>query len=177
MSHKRAYFSVFVKNFDLFLFLGKTIFFYSIDLEEGGILKNYLNTARDLSPEKRGTLLESDSAFTEVHQQLAQEGQTDANSGDQVNHHFIVFVNYNNELYELDGRKSYPVNHGATSADNLLQVWNDLVTEEVIYMVSGDEYDVWFINYSQDAAEVCKNVMQRDPDDVRFSVIALVPTQ
>lgn len=120
-----------------------------IDLEDGGILKNYLNTARELSPEKRGTLLEGDSAFTDAHQELAQEGQTDANSGVQVNHHFIVFVNYNNELYELDGRKSYPVNHGATSADNLLQ----------------------------DAAKVCKAVMERDPDDVRFSVIALVPTQ
>ena len=75
--------------------------------------------------------MEGDSAFTEAHQELAQEGQTDANSGDQVNHHFTVFVNYNNELYELDGRKSYPVNHGATSADNLLQVRDHFIPKNV----------------------------------------------
>jgi len=120
-----------------------------IELEDGSILKNYLDVARDINPEKRGTLLEGDSAFTDAHQELAQEGQTDANSGDQVNHHFIVFVNYNNELYELDGRKSYPVNHGRTSSETLLQ----------------------------DAAKICKAVMERDPDDVRFSVIALGPNQ
>lgn len=29
----------------------------------------------------------------------------------------------------------------------------------------------------QDAAKICKSVMERDPDDVRFSVMALAPTQ
>lgn len=67
--------------------------------------------------------MENDSAFTDVHQELAQLGQTDANSS-EVDHHFIVFVNHNNELYELDGAKSFPIKHGRTSSDTLLEVRN-----------------------------------------------------
>lgn len=81
-----------------------------------------MDSARDLTPEERGKLLQSDASFTEAHQELAVEGQTDANSDEPVNHHFIAFVNHNNELYELDGRKSYPVSHGPTSEDTFLQV-------------------------------------------------------
>lgn len=84
-------------------------------------MKKYIDAARNLSPEERGKLLESDSSFTEAHQALAAEGQTDANP-EKVNYHFVVFINHNNQLYELDGRKSLPVKHGETTADNLLEV-------------------------------------------------------
>lgn len=97
-------------------------FYYSIELDDGSISKKFLDAARNLTPEERGKLLQSDASFTEAHQELAVEGQTDANSDEPVNHHFIAFVNYKNELYELDGRKSYPVSHGPTSDDTFLQV-------------------------------------------------------
>lgn len=84
-------------------------------------MKKYLDSARDLTAEERGKLLENDKSFTDAHQSLAIEGQTDANN-EKVIHHFVVFVNFNNELYELDGRKSRPVSHGASSPDALLEV-------------------------------------------------------
>lgn len=95
---------------------------HSIELDDGSISKKFLDAARNLTPEERGKLLQSDASFTEAHQELAVEGQTDANSDEPVNHHFIAFVNHNNELYELDGRKTYPVNHGPTNDDTFLQV-------------------------------------------------------
>lgn len=95
---------------------------HSIELDEDSISKKFLEAARNLTPEERGKLLQSDASFTEAHQELAVEGQTDANSDEPVNHHFIAFVNHKNELYELDGRKTYPVNHGPTSDDTFLQV-------------------------------------------------------
>lgn len=85
-------------------------------------MKKYLDTARGLSPEERGKLLENDASFTEAHQELAIEGQTDANSEDPDLHHYVVLVNHNNELYELDGRKSYPIKHGDTTEATFLQV-------------------------------------------------------
>lgn len=94
----------------------------SIELEDDSISKKFLDAARDLTPEERGKLLQSDASFTEAHQELAVEGQTDANSDEPVNHHFIAFVNYKNELFELDGRKSYPVSHGPTNDDTFLLV-------------------------------------------------------
>uniref|UniRef100_A0A0K8TT99 Ubiquitin carboxyl-terminal hydrolase n=1 Tax=Tabanus bromius TaxID=304241 RepID=A0A0K8TT99_TABBR len=117
-----------------------------IELEEG-LLKKYLEATKSLSPDERGRILEGDSAFTGVHQEIAQEGQTTANPDEEVFHHFVALVNKDGQLYELDGRKSSPIAHGATSADTFLQ----------------------------DAAKVCKEFMARDPEEVRFTVIALTP--
>lgn len=94
----------------------------SIEVDEGSILKKYLDQARGLSVEERGKLLENDKSFTDAHQEVAVEGQTDANSGQPVNHHFVTFINFNNQLYELDGRKSFPIPHGATKDESFLQV-------------------------------------------------------
>ena len=45
-----------------------------------------------------------------------------------------------------DGRKPYPINHGPSSSETFVQ----------------------------DAARVCQEYMNRDPDEVRFTMIALV---
>uniref|UniRef100_A0A3B4ZK25 Ubiquitin carboxyl-terminal hydrolase n=1 Tax=Stegastes partitus TaxID=144197 RepID=A0A3B4ZK25_9TELE len=81
-----------------------------------------------------------------THESSAQEGQTEAPSLDEkVNLHFIAFVNVGGHLYELDGRKPFPIVHGKTSEDTFLE----------------------------DAVEVCKIFMARDPQEVRFTIIAL----
>ncbi|XP_037911694.1 ubiquitin carboxyl-terminal hydrolase isoform X2 [Hermetia illucens] len=119
-----------------------------IPIEEG-ILQNYLKAATSLSPEERGRTLEADEAFTTAHHELAQQGQTAANPDEGANHHFVALINKDGHLFELDGRKSAPVDHGETSEGKFLN----------------------------DAARVCKEFMERDPDEVRFTVIALVPKQ
>lgn len=119
-----------------------------IDLNDG-VLKKYLDTTRPLNPEERGRILEADFAFTEAHRENAEAGQTTANPDEQVNHHFIALINVDGSLYELDGRKSYPVKHGETSEGSFLT----------------------------DAAKICKEFMSRDPQEVRFNVIALTPRQ
>ncbi|XP_063809019.1 ubiquitin carboxyl-terminal hydrolase isozyme L3, partial [Pseudophryne corroboree] len=74
-----------------------------------------------------------------------QSNQSDApNIDDKVDLHFIAFVHQQGHLYELDGSKPFPVNHGRTSEDTLLE----------------------------DAIEVCRKFMQRDPDELRFTVVA-----
>ncbi|PSN35359.1 Ubiquitin carboxyl-terminal hydrolase isozyme L3 [Blattella germanica] len=62
-----------------------------------------------------------------------------------VNYHFVAFVHKDGDLYELDGRKSFPINHGSTSGETLLE----------------------------DAAKVCQQYMKRDPDELHFTVVAL----
>lgn len=93
----------------------------SIELEEGSILKNFLDTAKNLTPEERGKLLENDTSIASVHREFAVEGQTEA-SGDHDRHHYTVLVNHENELYELDGAQSFPLNHGPTTDETFLQV-------------------------------------------------------
>lgn len=80
-----------------------------------------MDEARGLSPEERGELLENSTEFSGTHEEVAHEGQTDV-STEEVRHHFIAFVNFNGQLYELDGRRSFPINRGPTSAETLLEV-------------------------------------------------------
>lgn len=120
----------------------------SISLTADGVLGQYLAKARPLSVAERGQLLEADTAFSESHQLLALEGQT-AQPVEPVYHHFIALVNVAGQLLELDGRKSFPVPHGATSAETFVA----------------------------DAAAVCKAFIARDPTDVRFNVLAIVPAE
>ncbi|XP_013103018.1 ubiquitin carboxyl-terminal hydrolase [Stomoxys calcitrans] len=116
---------------------------------EDGALKKFLEKAKDLTPEERGKALENDEGVTESHQTLAQEGQTAADSEEKVYHHFIALVNVGGTLYELDGRKSFPVKHGSTTDESFVQ----------------------------DAARVCKEFMARDPEELRFTVMALTAAQ
>lgn len=119
-----------------------------ITLSDGSI-KSFLEQVKDLSPEERGKALETDKAMTANHQELAQEGQTTADPNEKVYHHFIALINKDGALYELDGRKSFPIKHGDT-------------TEET---------------FALDAAKVCKEFMARDPEELRFTVMALAAAQ
>lgn len=95
------------------------VIIFSITLEDG-ILKSYLEAARDLTPEERGKLLEGDTAFTDAHKNLAAEGSDNPRDGEY--HHFIALVEKDGELYELDGRKSFPIKHGPTTKESFLEV-------------------------------------------------------
>ncbi|XP_067890422.1 ubiquitin carboxyl-terminal hydrolase isozyme L3 isoform X2 [Heterodontus francisci] len=117
-----------------------------LEFEANSAMKKFLNKSAPLSPEEKAKYLEKDESIRVTHEFSAQEGQTEAPSLDEkVDLHFITFVNVDGYLYELDGRKPFPINHGCTTADNLLE----------------------------DAIEVCKKFMQRDPDELRFTVVAL----
>ncbi|XP_063130652.1 ubiquitin carboxyl-terminal hydrolase isozyme L3 isoform X14 [Rattus norvegicus] len=98
--------------------------------ESGSALKKFLEESVAMSPEERARHLEN----------------YDAPSIDEkVDLHFIALVHVDGHLYELDGRKPFPINHGKTSDETLLE----------------------------DAIEVCKKFMERDPDELRFNAIAL----
>ncbi|XP_050416730.1 ubiquitin carboxyl-terminal hydrolase [Patella vulgata] len=107
----------------------------------------FLKATKDLSPEERAAALESDKQMGSAHHDSAQEGQTQAPSqAEDVNPHFVTFIHKDGGLYELDGRKEGPVRHRDTTADNLLK----------------------------DTADVVKEFMKRDPDQISFTLMALI---
>ncbi|XP_054643052.1 ubiquitin carboxyl-terminal hydrolase isozyme L3 [Dunckerocampus dactyliophorus] len=117
-----------------------------LEFESNSPLKKFVELTCKMTPQERGAFLERDESIRVTHECSAQEGQTEAPSLDEkVNLHFIAFVNVGGQLYELDGRKPFPICHGKTSEDTLLE----------------------------DAVEVCKTFMARDPQEVRFTIIAL----
>ncbi|RZC38440.1 ubiquitin carboxyl-terminal hydrolase [Asbolus verrucosus] len=125
-----------------------------IGLQEGAF-KKILDDAKHLTPEERGEMLLSSSKNNEAlnlitaHQELAMEGQTEVNPNEQVNHHFVALVEKNGHLYELDGRKEFPINHGLTNQETFLE----------------------------DAAKICREFIARDAEDVNFTVMALTASE
>jgi ubiquitin carboxyl-terminal hydrolase L3 len=105
-----------------------------------------------LDPVRKADILERDAKIAKLHDQAtsAENNQTDrGNLDDQLVTHFVALVNVNDQLYELDGRKEAPVAHGPTTSATLLA----------------------------DACKVVQTFMQRDPDEVRFTILALAPKQ
>jgi len=118
-----------------------------IPFDESKHFKEFIQKTKSLSPEEKAKYLESDSMMGAAHGDCASQGDTEAPGVEEpVKSHFVAFVHHDGSLYELDGRKASVVTHGKSSPDTFLE----------------------------DAAEVVKKFMARDPDEVGFNVMALV---
>jgi len=90
------------------------------------------------TPDKRGWNLlkaksiqeQSDAAASSDVAQTARP-----NREDRVDAHFIAFVPVNNTIYELDGRKKFPVNHGKTSEKTFLKDTTVIVKQKFMSLV------------------------------------------
>lgn len=108
-------------------------------------LKSFYDATIGLTPEERGKKLECNEKIAQAHGESAQEGQTEApQATEEVCPHFIAFVEKDGCVYELDGNKKFPINHGPV--------------EE---------------GFLKSAAKVCQKFMSRDPSEVRFTIMAL----
>jgi len=112
----------------------------------GSPIDTFLQGSVGLSPEKIGESLETNESIQSCHSQCAHEGQSETVAAEtNVNLHFVAFAHVDGALYELDGRKKFPINHGASSKDTFLS----------------------------DAVAKCQDFMKRNPNELNFSVIAL----
>jgi ubiquitin carboxyl-terminal hydrolase L3 len=98
-----------------------------------------------MTPAQRAAALEEDTEAEEQHASTQAEGQSLQRESDAWQH-FVAFVTRGGRLWELDGRKSQPIDHGASASETLLV----------------------------DAARVVKETyMARDPEELRFTMVAL----
>ncbi|CAB9524488.1 terminal hydrolase isozyme L1 [Seminavis robusta] len=105
---------------------------------------------KSMPPIQKAERLEADEQVAKLHDDATSSSDNQTNRGnidDKVETHFIALVCNNNKLYELDGRKEGPVLHGDTSPNTLLK----------------------------DACVVVKKFMERDPGEMRFTILALAP--
>ncbi|KAG2234370.1 hypothetical protein BDF21DRAFT_415853 [Thamnidium elegans] len=118
------------------------------EIIDPGLFNDIISQAKNASIEERVELLENSDELASVHEAAAYDGQTVApDREDSIDLHFICFIEVDQHLYELDGRKAFPINHGKCT---------DLV---------------------KDAAKVMRKYMERDPDETHFSAIALCKTE
>ncbi|KAI8144194.1 hypothetical protein BJV82DRAFT_608634 [Fennellomyces sp. T-0311] len=112
-----------------------------------GLFHDLIEESKDMSPDERAEMLEKSKELADIHMTCAQEGQTQApDISEEVDLHFICFVVKDQHLYELDGRKLFPINHG-----------------KCLDLVDG-------------SAKVMRQYIARDPEQTNFSAIALTKT-
>ncbi|KAF6146123.1 hypothetical protein GIB67_015561 [Kingdonia uniflora] len=93
-----------------------------VGLVEGSYLDRFFKRTASMDPLERASFLENDREMEDAHSVAATAG----------------------ELYELDGRKSQAISHGASSPSSLLQ----------------------------DAAKIIKAMIEKNPNSINFNVIA-----
>jgi len=110
-------------------------------------LGQFLSNMKGGSPEDLGLALASASELHGASEASAVDGQTaTSNRGVKTGHHFVTFVEKGGDVYELDGRKAFPINHGPSKGD-LLRAATTVIQEKF---------------------------MTQNPSSIHFSMMALV---
>eukprot|EP00475_Leptophrys_vorax_P040059 TRINITY_DN736_c0_g1_i1.p1 TRINITY_DN736_c0_g1~~TRINITY_DN736_c0_g1_i1.p1 ORF type:complete len:236 (+),score=88.03 TRINITY_DN736_c0_g1_i1:38-745(+) len=117
--------------------------------DEDKFFHKFYNATKDMTPMERAKALEENTDIEVAHEAAAASGDSKQPASlDEVNLHFFSLVNVGNTIYELDGRKSFPINHGPTSPETFVS----------------------------DAVAVVRKFMERDPTNLNFSMCALAPS-
>uniref|UniRef100_A0A6M2CZP5 Ubiquitin carboxyl-terminal hydrolase n=2 Tax=Rhipicephalus microplus TaxID=6941 RepID=A0A6M2CZP5_RHIMP len=120
-----------------------------VNIAADSMINKFLDATSVMNSDQRGSYLEQCKDIANLHAECAKGGQTQAPSADEnVDLHFVCLANVDGHVYDLDGRKPFPFNCGATSVHSFLK----------------------------DAAKVCQDYIARDPENLNFSVMALAQT-
>lgn len=114
-----------------------------LELDANKFFAKFLGQTRKMNLNERAVALEANPDIEVEHQSLASEAKSDVSHAVNDNLHFNAFVEVGGDLYELDGRKNRPINHGKCT---------DLL---------------------RDAVTVVQQFMSRDPNEIRFNLVAL----
>jgi len=117
----------------------------NIKLKEGSTLYNFIKTGEEKSSDEIAEMLENDDSFQTAHEDAGNEGQTSYNQEDKIDLHFVAIIEKDGKMWELDGRKTAPVCHGESDGSG----------------------------FKKNAANICMKFMQRDPEELRFTMLAL----
>ncbi|KAI9344107.1 hypothetical protein BD770DRAFT_397681 [Pilaira anomala] len=112
-----------------------------------GLFTKIIEDTKNMSPEERGEYLEGCPALAELHEYGAKHGQSETPSLEELfTNHFICFVQVDDHLYELDGTRAFPINHGKST------------------------------DFVKDAAKIMRQFIERDPNDNEYSALAFTKT-
>jgi len=103
----------------------------------------FIESTKPLTAEERGNYFKKDKGLESAHKKAVKKGQSEVTA--RVSTHFIAFVEVDGSLYELDGRRAAPVNHGPCKGNEVLAK----------------------------SCQVIQRFMDRDPGELRFTIMAM----
>lgn len=129
----------------VFHILGNVGAEYSHVIQQGSLLDKFFTSAKGKTPEEAGNIFQNHDELKEKHVEATLEGHTNVEEHQDTRNHFIAFVQRGGHLYELDGRKSRPINHGPTTPETFLA----------------------------DACTAAQRFMEREPENLNAGMIVL----
>jgi ubiquitin carboxyl-terminal hydrolase L3 len=108
-----------------------------------GVFGQFIKSIKGKNPNEIAHLLENDTSLATIHEKSSLQGQTEAPDAEEdVNLHFVCFVEKNGHFYEMDGRNPFPIHHGPC------------------------------IDLLSDSAKVIQKYMALSPNEINFTVMA-----
>lgn len=97
-----------------------------IPIREGSFLEQFYDRTKDMTPMERAQFLENpgegDPDIEAAHQTAASSGETRTPGlEEKIDLHFVCLIEKDGGLYELDGRKDFPIYHGPSTPPSLLE--------------------------------------------------------
>ena len=127
----------------LFHIIMNKIYDYQNLVKENTYLAKFREETFGKKPEEIGESFKKNKDVCQKHKESVNKGQTQVQS--KVETHFIAFIEKDGHLYELDGNKKEPINHGECTPEGLPMM----------------------------ACLVIQQFMQRDPENNKFTLLAL----
>lgn len=92
------------------------------DFEPDSSIKEFIRESKQMEPEVKANKFENCDVIANAHESASTQGQTEAPAASEsVEYHFISIIQSNNIIYEMDGRKHGPINHGPTTPETFLK--------------------------------------------------------
>ncbi|KAK6759132.1 hypothetical protein RB195_016384 [Necator americanus] len=89
-----------------------------VDLGSGSFHK-WLEAAKGVGIDQRSDLLANDPSLAAAHEEAARCG--DSRQPEEIEHHFVCYVNKDGTLFEIDSRAPFPRPIGVTTGDTLVK--------------------------------------------------------
>ena len=117
-----------------------------LSIKPDGFFSTFHSKTKAMTAMERAKFLEGDDSLEDAHGATANQGQSAVpDATDDVNLHFICYVEKGGALYELDGRKHAPIHHGKSSPETLL---------------------------ADAVAAIKRDFMDRNPNELHFTMMA-----
>lgn len=127
----------------LFHVILNAIYDYPDLVKEGSYFSKFREDSFGKTPAEIGEQFKKSKDLCEKHKNSVKKGQTSIPN--KVETHFIAFVEKDGFLFELDGRKKEPINHGECTPEGLTFM----------------------------SCLIISQFMQRDPDNNKFTILAV----
>lgn len=107
-----------------------------LPFKKGSWAERFYEKTKLMNPDERAEVISKDTELFELHNKVSTKCTAPLLAG-KTDTHFGCFLEHGGNIWELDGRKPQPINHG--KAENLLKQFGEILTKEFLNNLEGND--------------------------------------